>query len=168
MDQVTVYLGMGSNLGDRAANLLRGISLLPEVGLRLRVVSPIYETAPVDYLEQPPFLNLVVVAEWAGGDAWNLMGSILGIEARLGRRREILRGPRTIDIDLLLFGNLVAAGVREGVDLVLPHPRMHERRFVLLPLGKIAPDLVHPVLGLTPAQMLAGLDDDAAVDIYRG
>lgn len=167
MLQATAYLGVGSNLGDRAANLLRAISGLTGAGLAIEALSSIFETEPVDYTDQPPFLNLVVAVDATGWDPWQMMGSLLTIEEQLGRQRTIPRGPRTVDLDLLLFGDRVLSGQQSGVELVLPHPRMHLRRFVLAPLCELAPGLAHPTSGLTVAQLLAQLADTAAVAVYR-
>jgi len=141
-----IYLSLGSNIGDREANLHMAIALLDGV---LRV-SPIYETAPVDYLQQAWFLNLAVEAETELFPR-QLLTRIQKIERELGRVRTIANGPRTLDIDILLYGNSII----DTPALQVPHPRMAERRFVLAPLADLAPELRHPVARKTIREMLA-------------
>jgi 2-amino-4-hydroxy-6-hydroxymethyldihydropteridine diphosphokinase len=145
----TVYLSLGSNIGDRETHLRSAIEQLESPALHIVRVSPIYETAPVDYADQRWFLNLAVEA---GTDLFplQLLSRIQKIERALGRIRTVPKGPRTIDIDLLLYGNAVV----HSASLEIPHPRMAERRFVLAPLADLAPDLRHPVTRLTVRQML--------------
>jgi 2-amino-4-hydroxy-6-hydroxymethyldihydropteridine diphosphokinase len=159
------YLGLGSNLGDRAAHLLRAISAFVTADFDLIAVSSIYETEPVDYPDQPQFLNMVAAV--AGRlEPFSLLKFCLESEMRLGRRRTIPRGQRTIDIDLLMLDDLIMDDRRNGLDLTLPHPRMHLRRFVLAPISEIAPDLEHPVLHMNMSRLLDNLDDPAAVRLY--
>ncbi|HMC59389.1 MAG TPA: 2-amino-4-hydroxy-6-hydroxymethyldihydropteridine diphosphokinase [Candidatus Solibacter sp.] len=145
----TVYLSLGSNIGDREANLRAAIERLAAPRLRVLRVSPIYETEPVDYTDQRWFLNLAVEAETALFPM-QLLARTGKIERALGRVRTVLNGPRTIDIDILLYGNAVV----HCATLEIPHPRMAQRRFVLAPLADLAPDLRHPVTHLTVRQML--------------
>ena len=159
--------GMEDNLGDRAANLLSAISALVNGGLQLTAASAIYETEPVDHLEQPQFLNQVIAVTAPGLEPYSLLRFCLETESQLGRVRTIPRGARVIDIDLLLLGDFVLDGEFDGVNLILPHPRMHLRRFVLEPLTELAPQLQHPLLGQTVEQLLASLNDSAAVREYR-
>jgi len=169
MKRSTAYLGLGSNLGDRAANLLRAVSALCDADLRLCAMSSIYETEPVDYLDQPNFLNMAIavgVSEVERIEPFSLLKLCLEVETRLGRERSLPKGARTIDIDLLLLDGLVIDGVRDGIALTLPHPRLHSRRFALTPLAEIAPELRHPVFGKTIEQLLDDLDDSSSVMIY--
>ena len=144
-----VYLSLGSNIGDREANLRAALERLPRPGLGLLRVSPIYETEPLDYTDQRWFLNLVAEAE-TSLLPMQLLAHTAKIERELGRVRTVAKGPRTIDIDILLYGNAVVRTVR----LEVPHPRMAERRFVLAPLSDLAPDLRHPVSRSTVREML--------------
>lgn len=161
------YLGLGSNLGDRAANLLKALPALVSGELTLIKASSIYETEPLDYPDQPSFLNMVIALSGEEIEPFSLLGFCLELELRLGRQRTIPRGARTIDIDLLLLDDLVIDGIRDGIELLLPHPRMHLRRFVLAPLVEIAPALLHPVLGKTMMQLLGEVDNSQAVRIYN-
>ncbi|HET6671265.1 MAG TPA: 2-amino-4-hydroxy-6-hydroxymethyldihydropteridine diphosphokinase [Pyrinomonadaceae bacterium] len=154
------YISLGSNLGDRAGNLLLGIRGMMEVGLPVARLSNIYESEPVETFAQPYFLNMV--AEVGGGrlpEPEQMMTRLLRVEYRLGRRRESTKGPRVIDLDLLLFADHTSASEL----LTLPHPRMHLRRFVLQPLAELAPTLVHPTLQQTIATLLEKLDDQSEV-----
>jgi 2-amino-4-hydroxy-6-hydroxymethyldihydropteridine diphosphokinase len=143
------YLSLGSNIGDRQANLRGAIDRLAAPRLRVMRVSPVYETEPVDYTGQRWFLNLVVEAETTLFPM-QLLARIGKIEHELGRVRNAPKGPRTIDIDILLYGNAVV----RCATLEIPHPRMAQRRFVLAPLADLAPDLRHPLTHLTVRQML--------------
>ena len=145
----TVYLALGSNLGDRRGNLRAAIENMKSAGISVLRESPIYETEPVGYTAQRWFLNMVVEAETALFPM-QLLTRAGKIERTLGRVRTIPNGPRTIDIDILLYGTAVVRTPR----LEIPHPRMHERRFVLVPLADLAPDLRHPVSRKTVRQML--------------
>ena len=142
------YVALGSNLGDRAGNLHAAIERLGALGT-VEAVSPFVDTAPVGYTDQPRFLNAAVRlrTELAPRD---LLDSLLAVEAALGRVRTIRWGPRTIDLDLLLYDDRVV----DEPGLMVPHPRLHERRFVLEPLAAIAPDLVHPILQKTMRELL--------------
>ena len=138
-----VFLSLGSNVGDREANLRDAQKRLGAVG-RVTAVSSFYETEPVEFTEQPWFLNCAVALETAQTPQ-QLMTSILNIEEAMGRRRVWKKGPRTIDIDILLFGDAVL----DSPEVTIPHPAMHERRFVLEPLAEIAPGVRHRVFDKT-------------------
>jgi 2-amino-4-hydroxy-6-hydroxymethyldihydropteridine diphosphokinase len=139
----TVYLSLGSNIGDRAENLNAAIDRLRSVG-EIVQVSSFYETEPVEFAAQAWFLNCVIALD-TEKTPQELLASILDIEQQMGRRRAQKKGPRVIDIDILLFGNLIV----DEPGLTIPHPAMHERRFVLEPLAEIAPDVRHPALDRT-------------------
>jgi 2-amino-4-hydroxy-6-hydroxymethyldihydropteridine diphosphokinase len=150
----TVYIALGSNLGDRVDNLLLARERIVSPHVRLACASSIYETAPREVLDQPCFLNQVVAAETTLFPR-QLLARLLRIEREMGRRRTIDKGPRIIDLDILLFGDVVihAAG------LEIPHPRMAERRFVLEPLAELAPQLRPPRSRDTVREMLAHVMD---------
>ena len=140
----TAYLSLGSNLGDRIANLRNAIARLKSLG-SVKAVSSFYETEPVDFTAQPWFVNCAVALETEKMPR-QLLRSLLEIERGLGRRRRHQKkGPRTIDLDILLFGNSIV----NISGLAIPHPAMTERRFVLEPLAEIAPEVIHPVLKKT-------------------
>ncbi len=174
----TLYLGLGSNLGDREGVLHEAISRLCE-HLEIKAVSPWYETMPVGKIDQPDFLNLVLEAR-TGLTPREVIDLVLAVERALGRQRRMvgdlpsdeagigsgdgeLNGPRIIDIDLLLYG-------REVVDepgVQVPHPRLHERAFVLVPFADVAPTLVHPTLGRSIAELLDSLTAEARSGVRR-
>lgn len=183
-----VYLGLGSNIGDRAMHLRDCISRIEQLGIRVVRRSSIYETEPVGLVDQPWFLNQVIEisvrsyltphfesSPQGGSDSRltdktaALLYELLRIETAMGRQRTVVNGPREIDIDLLLFGDrIINQRATDSLPaVVVPHPRMHLRRFVLEPLYEIAPYLAHPVIKLTFKSILDTLDDPAKVRIYQ-
>jgi 7,8-dihydro-6-hydroxymethylpterin-pyrophosphokinase len=192
--KIPIYLGLGSNVGDRAANLREAIERIQALGLEIKRESSVYETEPVGFEDQPWFLNQVIetwtvdelISECGPvvssdpeakatlqGEA--VLSELLKIEQDMGRERAIDNGPRVIDIDLLLFGDKIIAHAKDDgewpyidfTDIFVPHPRMHMRRFVLEPLCEIAPDTVHPVLKKTSRELLASLEDESQVRLAR-
>ena len=135
-----VYLSLGSNVGNRAQNLKRALTRLEDIG-RIVQVSHFYETEPVDFTAQPWFLNAVVALDTTQLPR-ELLNALLALEQSMGRKRDLPKGPRTIDLDILLYGDQT---IHED-GLTIPHPALPARRFVLEPLAEIAPDLIHPVL----------------------
>jgi 2-amino-4-hydroxy-6-hydroxymethyldihydropteridine diphosphokinase len=160
MDRVKhkVYLSLGSNLGDRAKNLRDALAALRKAGIDVTRISSMYETEPVDYLAQPWFVNMALEAETELVPA-ALLEMLRGIETQMGSTKLIAKGPRLIDMDILLYGDEVI----DIPGLQVPHPRMHLRRFVLEPLAEIAPNVRHPVLGLSVSEMLARTPDKSVV-----
>ncbi len=210
----TVYLALGSNLGDREANLREALARVAALGLRITRRSSVYETEPVGFADQGWFLNQVAKAQMPRELTFDLndqaaarlrrdfevnakmalteqlvvlLAALLEIESAMGRRRITVNGPRVIDLDLLLCGEISGvfgnarerstdgdpllftqrADARALPELILPHPRMHLRRFVLAPLCEIAPNVMHPTLQKTCIEMLAALDDTTVVRRYE-
>jgi len=147
-----VYLGLGSNMGDREASLRTALDRLDAPDLRLRRVSSFYETEPIGFREQPWFLNLAAEFE-TDLLPEQLLRRMQKLERDMGRVRTIANGPRTIDIDILLYGDSAI----KTEELEIPHPRYRERRFTLAPLAELNPGLMDPVTGRTMSEMLAGL-----------
>ena len=151
----TAYISVGSNLGNKLDNCRNGIAALTEnADIRLIDQSPIYRTEPVDYLDQDWFVNYAVKIE-TDLDPFAILALIYSIEHGAGRVRDIRFGPRVLDLDIILYDDIVLNDSR----LTIPHPRMHKRRFVLKPICDIDPDIVHPVLQQTMLALLENLDE---------
>jgi len=194
--KIPIYLGLGSNVGDRAAKLREAIERIEALGLEIKRESSVYQTEPVGFRDQPWFLNQVIET-WSFDELISeheplgssdpeakatiqgvaLLSELLKIEQDMGRERAIDNGPRVIDIDLLLFGDAIIAHSKktgdegwsyiDAIDIFVPHPRFHMRRFVLEPLCEIAPDVVHPTLKKTSRELLASLEDDSQVRLAQ-
>jgi 2-amino-4-hydroxy-6-hydroxymethyldihydropteridine diphosphokinase len=159
----TVYLSLGSNIGDREKNIARAIEALTARGVRVTCNSSLYETEPLEIRDQPWFLNSAIEAETELTRA-QLMAMLLEIEREMGRERRVPKGPRLIDMDILLYGSDV---IREA-GLEIPHPRMAERKFVLVPLAEVAGEVNHPVSMMTIAEMLEATADRSEVKKWAG
>lgn len=153
----TAYLSLGSNVGDRVQNLREAVAKIRESG-DVVIVSSLYETEPVEFTEQSWFLNCAVAITMNLAPQ-ELMSRLLEIESEMGRERTVKKGPRTIDIDIVLFGDQVI----DSTELKVPHPMMHERRFVLEPLAEIAAEARHPVLRKSVSELLRELPAEDAV-----
>ena len=152
------YLSLGSNLGDRPENLRAAIAALAEADVRVNKISSFYETEPVDYLDQPWFLNCVLEAE-TSLTPMDLLHALRRIESQLGSKKEFAKGPRLLDMDILLYDDLSI----ELPELQIPHPRMLQRNFVLVPLAEIAPELHHPSWTQTAAELQRTTGDASRV-----
>jgi 2-amino-4-hydroxy-6-hydroxymethyldihydropteridine diphosphokinase len=155
--QKLAYLSLGSNLGDRRAYLQDAIQRLSRLG-SVVAVSSVYETEPIELTTQPWFLNCAVALDTVKTPR-QLLAAVLKLEQEMGRRRVGNKGPRTIDVDILIFGS----SVMDLPPLTLPHPAMHQRRFVLEPLAEIAPELRHPVFERTMRELRDALPPGQAV-----
>lgn len=158
-DYTIAYVGLGSNLGDRAGNLLLAVRSLMEASFAVCKLSAIYETEPVDIESDTMFLNMVAEIHVTNVSASQMMARLLRIEYLLGRGDKTVKKPRTVDLDILFFGDTQV----EGEFLTLPHPRLHLRKFVLCPLAEIAPNFVHAALKLEIADILTECEDNSDV-----
>jgi 2-amino-4-hydroxy-6-hydroxymethyldihydropteridine diphosphokinase len=158
MAEQIVYLSLGSNVGDQEKNLQTALAALADVGVRVTRVSSFYETEPVDLREQPWFLNCVAegVTEVP---AVTLLREMRKLEARMGSKKLVAKGPRLMDLDILLYGEETI----DTPELQVPHPRLMERRFVLVPLAEIAPKLKHPAWRKTVTELAAETTDRSEV-----
>jgi len=154
----TIYLGLGSNIGDREANLREATRRLSRSGVRISKMSSLYDTEPIDYLDQPWFLNAVVEAE-TDLPAAELLATLRQIESQMGSKKPFAKGPRLIDLDILLY----SSDTIDTPNLQVPHPRMLQRNFVLAPLSEIAPNLRHPAWPASIADLLADSPDKSIV-----
>lgn len=156
-----VYISLGSNLGNRLGNLRRALELLEGKGIRIIGLSSVYQTEPVGCGDQPSFLNLAAAAE-TKLDPLELLKACREAEEQLGRKKSPASAPRPIDIDILFYDDRSL----DLAELTIPHPRLHLRNFVLVPLAEIAPDLIHPLAGKSVADLLAGSPDKGRVEKY--
>ena len=158
-ESTTSYIGLGSNKGFRAGNILLAVRGLMEAGFRVRRLSALYETEPVGVEAHDPYLNMVAEVEVANIAPSQMLARMERIEYLLGRRHKYLKAPRTIDIDLLFYGEVVVDTVR----LTVPHARLIERKFVLVPMVELAPDFIHPVEKKSVAELLEIVKDSSVV-----
>lgn len=159
----TTYIGFGSNIGDRLSYIKQALLLLSETdGIIINKISSVYETEPVGYVEQDKFLNGVVKLE-THHSPQTLLNIIKTIEVNVGRKHRLHWGPREIDLDLLIYGDLCL----QTPELVIPHPEMHNRPFVLVPLAEIAPDLLHPLRNKTIQFLANRLENEYSLEKIR-
>ncbi len=155
-----IFFGLGSNMGDRAENLKKAAELLKTYNIRALKKSSVYETAPVGYFRQRDFYNMCLLAEAEAKPA-DLLGVVKKIEAKMGRKKGVKHGPRIIDIDILFYNNII---IKEK-ELLIPHPEIEKRKFVLIPLNEIAGNFVHPELRLTVKELLEKCGDTGKANI---
>ena len=153
LEIITAYIGLGSNLGDRAGNLLLAVRGLFEASMRVNRLSAIYETEPFGVEHADEYLNMVAEVFVTNITPAQMLARMIRIEYLLGRRNKFENAPRTVDLDLLFYGGLHI----ETPFLTLPHPRLHERKFVLVPMAELAPHFVHPLLNKTMQELLSGV-----------
>jgi 2-amino-4-hydroxy-6-hydroxymethyldihydropteridine diphosphokinase len=156
-----VYLGLGSNVGDKERNIRKAIELIDQECTVLKK-SKLYKTDPVGYMEQDWFLNRVIEVETSRKPK-ELLRFLKSIEKKLGRQKTVKNGPRTIDIDILLYDDILL----DSESLTIPHPRLHKRLFVLGPLSDMCPDCIHPKLKMTVSEIRKNLKSKDKVEVYR-
>lgn len=159
IEVITAYISLGSNLGDRAGNLLLAVRGLFEAGFHVYRLSAIYETEPIETESEHKYLNMVAEVQVTNISPEQMLARMFRIEYLLGRRNKFQNAPRTADLDLLMYGSKQ----QETDFLTLPHPRMHLRKFVLVPMNEIAPHVVHPILKKTIEELLAETEDGSEV-----
>ena len=158
-NHIKAYVGLGSNMGDRAGNLVLAVRGMMEASMCVTRLSSVYETEPISEVVQPRFLNMVAEIGSPLPAPQQMMARLLRIEFALGRIRDVKDGPRTIDLDLLMYGDIKS----DTEFLRLPHPCLHQRKFVLQPLVEIAPRLIHPTLKLSAADLLESVEDNSEI-----
>lgn len=158
-ESITAYVSLGSNLGDRAGNLLLAVRGLLESSLCVQRLSAIYETAPVGVEDHDDYLNMVAEIRVTNVSPKQMLTRMIRIEYLLGRRHKFMKAPRTVDLDLLFYGNVQ----NNNPYLTIPHPRLHERKFVLVPLNELSPTIHHPVLNKSVQEILADVKDTSSV-----
>lgn len=158
-ESITAYVSLGSNLGDRAGNLLLAVRGLFEASLDVQRLSAIYETEPVGVEDHDNYLNMVAEIKVTNVSPKQMLTRMIRIEYLLGRRQKFTKAPRTVDLDLLFYGNVHD----RNPFLTIPHPRLHERKFVLVPLNELSPTIYHPVLHKTVQEILAEVKDPSSV-----
>lgn len=157
------YIGLGSNLNDRMKNLNKAIELIKkESSIRVLKNSSVYQTEPVGMKDQPCFLNMALEVE-TQLSPFELLDFLQGVEKKMGRKKERKWGPRNIDLDILLYENKIT----NSAELTLPHPQVHLRKFVLIPLAEITKDKVHPLLKKTIPELLQDLKEDSKVELFK-
>ena len=157
---ITAYIGLGSNEGFRAGNILLAVRGLLEAGFQVVRLSALYETEPVGVDKHEPYLNMVAEVRVKNITPSQMIARMVRIEYLLGRRHKFLQAPRTIDLDLLLYGDTHV----DTEFLKVPHPRLHQRKFVLVPLAELDPDITHPVEKKSISELLETVDDDTRVE----
>ncbi len=159
VENITAYIGLGSNLGDRAGNLLLGVRGLFEASMRVNRLSAIYETEPVGIGHTDNFLNMIAEVFVSNITPTQMLARMIRIEYLLGRRNKLENAPRTVDLDLLFYGKTII----ETPFLTLPHPRLHQRKFVLVPLAELSPQMINPANNKNVEEMLSETKDNSKV-----